>query len=99
VPDPDKKATWKRVKHDGTRSDEAITHEDALAFAIAAAAAFGVTTEPTCGTFSSELANRVLALSEDDRKKLLRAGPVTADALEALAGKSKGMTSKPRSTR
>jgi CRISPR-associated protein Csb1 len=84
VPDPDKKATWKRVKHDGTRSDEAITHEDALAFATAAAAAFGVTTEPTCGTFSSELANRVLALSGDDRKKLLRAGPVTADALRAL---------------
>jgi len=86
VPDPERKATWKRVKRDGTRDDQEITHEEALAFATAAAAAFGVATEPPRGTFSSDIANKVLALSEADRKKLLRAGPVTAKALEKVAG-------------
>jgi len=89
VPDPDKKITWKRVRHDGTRSDQEMTHDDALAFATAAAAAFQVATEPVRGTFSSDLANKVLGLSEDDRKKILRQGPVTAKALGELAAKSK----------
>jgi CRISPR-associated protein Csb1 len=89
VPDPNKQATWKRVNHDGTRCDEAMRHEDALGFATAAAAAFQVPTEPTRGTFSSDIANTVLGLSEADRKKLLRQGPVTAAAIQELASKSK----------
>jgi len=89
VPDPNKKATWKRVKHDGTRSDQAMSHEEALAFATAAAAKFQVSAEPTSGTFSSEIATTVLGLSEANRKKLLRQGPVTAEAIKKFATKSK----------
>lgn len=85
VPDPNKKTSWKYVKHDGTRHDQEMTHDDALAFATTAAAAFKVDTEPTRGTFSSDIANAVLGLSEADRKKLLRQGPVTAEALAKLA--------------
>jgi CRISPR-associated protein Csb1 len=85
VPDHSKKTTWKRVKHDGTRHDQEMTHDDALAFATAAASAFQVATEPTRGAFSSDVANTVLSLSEADRKKLLRQGPVTAEALAKLA--------------
>ncbi|MEW5981352.1 MAG: type I-U CRISPR-associated RAMP protein Csb1/Cas7u [Acidobacteriota bacterium] len=88
VPDPDRKSTWRCVKHDGTRSDEGITHNEALDFATAAATTFQVTTEPIRATFSSDLANRVLSLSEADRKKLLRQGPVTAEAIEKLVAKS-----------
>jgi len=84
VPDPEKKTTWKRVKRDGAREDQEMTHDEALAFATAAASAFGVATGPTHGTFSSDIANKVLGLSEADRKKLLRAGPVTAEALEKI---------------
>jgi CRISPR-associated protein Csb1 len=89
VPDPNKKTTWKRVKHDGIRSDQEMSHDDALNFATAAATAFQVAKEPIRGTFSTDLANKVLGLSEADRKKLLRQGPVTVEALEALVGKSK----------
>jgi hypothetical protein len=89
VPDPNKQATWKRVKHDGTRCDEAMSHEDALEFATAAATTFQVPTQPTRGTFRPDIANTVLGLSEADRKKLLRQGPVTAEAIQELASKSK----------
>jgi CRISPR-associated protein Csb1 len=85
VPDPEKKTTWKCVKRDGTRHDQEMTHEEAVAFATAAATAFGVPTEPIRGSFSSDIANKVRDLSEADRKKLLRAGPVTAEALERIA--------------
>jgi CRISPR-associated protein Csb1 len=84
VPDPDKKTTWKRVERDGKRVDQEMTHDQALAFATAAATAFGVTSE-TRGAFNSDIASKVLALSEAERKKLLRAGPVTAEALEKLS--------------
>jgi CRISPR-associated protein Csb1 len=85
VPDPEKKTTWKCVKRDGTRHDQEMTRDEAFAFATAAATAFGVATEPTRGAFSHDVANKVLCLSEADRKKLLRAGPVTAEALEKIA--------------
>lgn len=41
-PDPDKKREFKSVKSDGTQTNAAITHEAALAYAKAAADAFGV---------------------------------------------------------
>jgi hypothetical protein len=44
--------------------------------------------EPTRGAFSSEIAKQVHALSEADRKKLLRQGPVTAEALKAITADS-----------
>lgn len=92
VPDPEKLATWTLVRRDGTRGDLTITHEEALAYATAAAMAFPVQGEYT-GTFDSGLAHKVLGMSEDDRKKLLRQGPVTKEAIEQLgkkAAKGKG---------
>lgn len=92
VLDPEKKTTWKRVLRDGTRKDEELTHEEALSFATGAAKALGVVAEPIRGAFNSDIANKVLGLSEADRKKLLRAGPVTSEALEGIAAKSTAMT-------
>ena len=63
-----------------------ITHEQALAFATSAAASFGVGADKT-GSFESDLATKVLNLSEDDRKKLLRQGPVTREAIDQLETK------------
>lgn len=88
VPDPEHAARWTLVKHDGTREDLAVTHDQALAFAKAAAASFGVK-EGKSGSFDSGIANRVLALSEADRKKLLKQGPVTREAIEKLKKGSK----------
>jgi CRISPR-associated protein Csb1 len=95
VPVPDKVATWELVKHDGTRSERTITHEAALAFATATAAAFKVNKEPLQATFKPELVNKVLSLSEEQRKKLLRAGPVTEKAIEELT-RSGGHTTATR---
>lgn len=98
VPDPENSATWSLVRHDGSRIDHALTHADALAFAGLAARALAVPQDPINGEFSSEIANRVLRLSDADRKKLLRQGAVTEAAIEALATKPKpGTGSSPRS--
>jgi CRISPR-associated protein Csb1 len=88
VPDPARAAEWKTVKHDGVREDATITHPQALTFATAASKVFGVCQEPVTGSFDSDLANKVLALNEADRKKLLKQGPVTKTAIEQLGKKS-----------
>lgn len=88
VPDPNHAAEWKLVKHDGTRNDLVVTHDQALKFATAAAESFGVG-EDESATFESEIVNQVLGLSESDRKKLLRQGPVTRKAIEELKKESK----------
>lgn len=93
VPVPEKGATWELVKHDGTRSDCTITHKEALDFATTAAEAFKVNNEPRRGVFKSELANKVLSLTEEQRKKLLRRGPVTEQAIEELTKSEGRMTS------
>ncbi len=86
VPNPESRATWSLVRHDGSRTDHVVSHVDALAFARAAADAFGVPREPITSDFSSEIASQVLGLSEADRKKVLRQGPVTKEALAAIGG-------------
>jgi CRISPR-associated protein Csb1 len=83
VPDPARERQWTVVKHDGSRAKRVISHDDALAFATAAAGSFGVR-ESQVGAFDSSIAKRVLALKEEDRKRLLRQGPVTKEAIEAL---------------
>lgn len=86
VTDPEQAAKWTLVKHDGMRTDFVVTHEQAVTFATAAAQSFGVTTQVS-GSFDSGIANKVLALSEADRKKLLRQGPVTNESIEKLGTK------------
>lgn len=86
VPDPENPATWSLVRHDGSRTDYAVNPAAALAFAQSAATAFSAPQDPITGEFSSEIANRVLGLKEADRKRLLRQGPVTKEALDTLGG-------------
>ncbi len=101
VPDPERHIEWKLVKHDGTKADAAITHDQALSFASEAAKKFGVheaAKEFEGGVrpvvFDSGLAKDVMALKEEDRKKLLKQGPVTKEKIEKLKkeSKSKGKT-------
>jgi hypothetical protein len=62
-----------------------MTHEEALAFATAARRR---SEWPPTAPRHVQLRHREQGprLSEADRKKLLRAGPVTAEALEKIAG-------------
>jgi len=82
VPDQERMPEWKLVRCDGTRQDFQITSNEAIAFARVTAKDFGVKAEPVFGAFDSALARKVLALSEVDRKKLFRQGPVTWDAVD-----------------
>jgi CRISPR-associated protein Csb1 len=88
VPSQEHAAEWNVVKNDGTRENLQITHKHAIAFATAAAGAFGVNQQPVSGSFESELANRVLAFSEADGKKLLKQGRITKQAIEQLKQKA-----------
>jgi CRISPR-associated protein Csb1 len=94
VPDLDHPTEWKLVRHDGTRNDSPIPHDQAVAFATAAAKAFGVQQPAAPAAFDSELANIVLGLSEADHKKLFKQGAITREAIRQLgketAKKTKG---------
>ena len=94
VPDLDHPTEWKLVRHDGTRNDSPIPHDQAIAFATAAAKAFGVQQPAAPAAFDSELVNMVLGLSEADHKKLFKQGAITREAIRQLgketAKKSKG---------
>ena len=57
---PDKPREFKIVHHDGRRVDADLTHQDALAYADAAAAAFGVG-ESRDVKFDVELAKKDVA--------------------------------------
>lgn len=88
--DPKRAAEWQLVKHNGERKDLTVTHDKALAFSTEAAMKFGVSELMESIVFDSGLANAVMELSEQDRKKLLKQGPVTKEAIEELKKKSKG---------
>jgi len=88
VPDPDRPCDSKLVTHDGRRRDFAVPPDQAVAYATASARMFGVEQPQTTAQFDIKLAKDVRSLSEDDRKKLLRQGPVTWEAIEQLAKKS-----------
>jgi CRISPR-associated protein Csb1 len=90
VPKTGRTPEWELVKNDGTRNTLTITHNQAVTFATAAAGDFGVQREPIDGSFDSEPANKVLALSEPERKKLLKQGPVTKQAIDQLKQKATG---------
>ena len=72
---------------DGLSKELKITPAQAVAFATKAAGSFGVKREPIIGSFDGEIARKVLSLNESDRKKLLRQGAVTKQAIELLARK------------
>ncbi len=89
VADPKRPVEWKLVKHDGTREDKVITHDQAISFATAAAGKFGVQPGGEV-VFNSVLAKDIMELKEDDRKKLFKQGPITKEKIEKLKKEPKG---------
>jgi CRISPR-associated protein Csb1 len=91
VPDTGKETKWCLVKHDGSRANvPELDSKVTRTFAEAVAKDFGVAKEPINATFDPQLASAVLNLSKEERKKLLRQGPVSKEALGQLKSGSKG---------
>jgi hypothetical protein len=90
VLDSKRAAEWKIVKHDGNNAPFCLSHDQALTFATASAEAFKVQSRTDPVLFDSQLANAVLELTESQRKKLLRQGPVTKVSVEKIRKQSKG---------
>jgi CRISPR-associated protein Csb1 len=67
VPDTDRVAEWRLVQHDGRRDPFVLSHEEALAYAEAAAKAF-VVSQDRRADFKSDAARRELAKSKDERR-------------------------------
>lgn len=89
VLDTKRPTEWKVVKYDGVREELSMSHNDALAYASAAAEAFGVRKDELSGSFNTHIAALILELKEDDRKKLLRAGDISAEAIEKIKASGK----------
>jgi CRISPR-associated protein Csb1 len=79
VPDKDRTAEWKAVKHDGNSDKLAISHMDALAFAQAAATDFKVG-ESKKATFDAQSAREALGQTKEQRKAGRRRGRVPKQA-------------------
>ena len=88
VLDPEHETSWVLVKYDGSRDDFAVSHVEALAFAKAAAEEFDVAEAQESASFDAGLANKLLTMSGENRKTLLRQGPVTKEAIEQLEQRS-----------
>jgi CRISPR-associated protein Csb1 len=67
VPDIDCAAEWSLVHHNGCREPLVFSHEEALAYAEAAAEAFGISQGKKVD-FKSDTARRELAKSKDERR-------------------------------
>lgn len=80
---------WKTVKHDGTRGNLNLGHQDALAFASGAATTFRVD-QSKAAEFNVDMVNKVLQLGERERKALLKQGPITLQAVERIGSQGKG---------
>ena len=83
-PDAEKKFEFKTVHADGTRADAAITHRDALAFAQAAAAEFGVDKGKTV-PFDAAKAKADLNGGDDKKAKKAAKGKVASAAVDTAA--------------
>jgi len=95
VPDETQPADWSLVKHDGTKDDPpALNQVSVKSFADEAAGAFVVAQGPITATFDQTLANDVLNLSKDARKKVLRQGPVNKEAINQVKPETKKKQSK-----
>jgi CRISPR-associated protein Csb1 len=81
VLNPDKPAEFVEVRNDGSRHPAKITHEDALAYAVAAAKAFGIGKDQQV-EFDKELAKRDVQGDGD--------GDTTAAKAPGRGGKRKG---------
>jgi CRISPR-associated protein Csb1 len=84
VLDPETKREFKSVKADGSRADVAITHEEALAFAQAAAADFGVGESKTV-PFDADKAKADLKGGDDKKAKKAAKGKAAPTTTEGTA--------------
>ncbi len=83
-PDSEKKFEFKTVHADGTRADAAITHEDALTFAQAAAAEFGVGESKTV-PFDAAKAKADLKGGDDKKAKKAAKGKAASATVDTPA--------------
>lgn len=90
-PDPEKTREFKSVKPDGTRADASITHEAALKFAQAAAAAFGVGENQTV-PFDAVKAKAELKGGDDKKAKKVAKNKKTEITAEASANEAEQPT-------
>jgi CRISPR-associated protein Csb1 len=98
VPDTNRTAEWKAVKHDGNSEYLAITHTDALAFAQVAATDFEVGESKTA-TFDAQSAREALGQTKEQRKAGRRRGriPKQAEASHArLEGQAQSESEEDR---
>lgn len=77
VPDIEKASHWELVHHDGKRETFSVSHTDALAYATAAAGAFGVGHNREV-PFDRNYAEEQLSKSKEQRKAEKRRGRVIA---------------------
>lgn len=89
VPAENRNIEWKIVKHDGTREAFNIAHKDAQDFATKAAKDFQVDQPKQPAQFDADLAKKVLALGEKERKALLKSGSIAHEAIESVSAKGK----------
>ncbi len=95
VPDMDQPAQWSLVKHDGSKDGPpTLEARSVKQFAERTADEFNVMQDAITTTFDPKLANDVLNLSKELRKKVLRQGPVTEDTIKQAKGGSKKKKSK-----
>jgi CRISPR-associated protein Csb1 len=87
VPSSTRQVKWELVKHDGTREEIHLRHENVLSFAKVAANQFGVGGNRGV-KFDAERANLVRDLKKEDRKKLRKQGPITKEKIEKLKRES-----------
>ncbi len=85
VPDLKQPPGWQLVRHEGSRESFALAHEDAIAYAQAAARSFGVGVKRD-GSFEPQAAKDELAKSKEERKRSRRGGAETAAAPERPGG-------------
>jgi len=83
-PDPKKRAKWNLIKRDGTDEEFLLSADQAHQFANKAAMTFGVSGDAVSASFDTDTTRTVLGLKKEDRKKLLRQGPVTKQAVERI---------------
>jgi CRISPR-associated protein Csb1 len=79
---------WQAVKHNGTRDALSVTDDNALEFANAAAEMFGIRQPEAPAEWDADLAREVMALNEQQRKELLRGGPVTRERLQQVRSRA-----------
>jgi hypothetical protein len=72
------------IKRDGNTENFPFGPDQVHKFAEEAADTFDVARDPISGTFDTETVRTVLGLKKEDRKKLLRQGPVTRQAAERM---------------